>query len=405
MGYFKDTLAGTGWMGGLRLATRGLGLVKIAVLARVLSPDDFGVFGIAALTLAFVETFTQTGVSLALVQQEEEIDKYVNTAWVMSIIRGLLIGAVILIFARPVTIFFHEGSVKSLLLIIAAVPLVRGFINPATVNFVKKLQFQKEFLLRGISLLADGLTAIILAISLKSPSALIYGMLVAAFVEVILSFLMSELRPRPLIVAAQAKKLLTYGKWVTLGEILSYGVEQLDDILVGRLLGTGSLGLYQMAYKFSVLPSSEITETISKVTFPVFAKIAKEKERLKQALLKTTATITALSLPLTLILIVYPKQIIGLLLSQQWLAVAQPLQILAIYGFILAISQAPSAALYALGRPDIPAKLRALRLVTLVVLIFPLVKTYGTNGAALAVVINAAVAMPFLVLAVRKSLS
>ena len=91
MGYYKQAVNGISWMGGLRLFTRLLALIKIAILARILLPFQFGIYGIATLVLGFLEMLTETGINIFLIQQKEQIDEYVNSAWVVSIIRGFLI--------------------------------------------------------------------------------------------------------------------------------------------------------------------------------------------------------------------------------------------------------------------------------------------------------------------------
>ena len=404
MGYFREALIGTGWMGALRGIIRGVGLIKIVILARILTPADFGLFGIAAITLALMETFTETGVSLALVQQEEEIDEYVSTAWIISIVRGFVIGAAMLGFSKVIVSFFNQPEALKLLFIMAAIPVVRGFINPGVINFVKKLQFNKEFSLKVLPLMTDAVVTIIAAIMTKSAVAIIYGMLAAAITEVGLSFVIARIRPKLEFVKKKAAKLIDYGKWVTVGGMMSYLTEQFDDIIVGKVLGVTSLGIYQMAYKLSTLPSGEIAETLSKVSFPVYSKIAGDRKRLKKAVKKTTIVISAIALPASLLFILYPQVLIRAILGNQWLAAAVPLQLLAIYGLIRSISQAPSAALFASGRPDIVAKLRAARFIVMALLLFPLISKYQLVGAAIAVVVSSIVVLPLLWMSLRSTL-
>ena len=137
MGYFKDTLKGVSWMGGLRATTRLFAFIKIAILARILSPSQFGLFGIALLILSLLETLTETGINIFLIQEKEELEKYNDTAWFVSIIRGALISGLIFIFAKLIVIFFRSPDAYSLLLLISLVPLLRGFINPAIVKYQK----------------------------------------------------------------------------------------------------------------------------------------------------------------------------------------------------------------------------------------------------------------------------
>ena len=102
MGYTKQALKGITWIGFFRVATRGISYIRIIILARILTPSQFGTADIALLILSITEVFTETGINIFLIQQKEKIDKYVNTAWIVSIIRGLLIALVIFISASYV---------------------------------------------------------------------------------------------------------------------------------------------------------------------------------------------------------------------------------------------------------------------------------------------------------------
>ncbi|MBI2010295.1 MAG: lipopolysaccharide biosynthesis protein [Candidatus Chisholmbacteria bacterium] len=405
MGYLKQATIATGWMGALRVVSRGLGFVKVVILARILTPTDFGVFGIVALTLAFFETITEPGVNLKLVQQKEKIDSFVSTAWVISLVRGSLIAIAIFLSAPLVAGFFNQPEALPLLKIAALIPLLRGWLNPAAINFVRELHFRQEFTLRAIPLSLDIITTIIFGLTLRSPVALVYGMIVGAGAELILTFTMTSLKPDLSFIKAKAKELFNYGKWVNIGWIISYLAEEFDDILVGRILGPTSLGIYQQAYKLSVLPSGEIAETLSKVTFPVYSKIATDTERLWRAVKKTTVVTTVIALPATLVFIFFPALIIQIILGDQWLSATAPLQILAIFGFFRAVNQPASAALYASNRPDLAALLRAANFAVMAGLLFYLVPRYQLPGTATAVVISTLVVTPWLWLSVRKILT
>src|SRR3989337_1058222 len=106
MGYLQQAVRGTGWMVALRLIIRLVALLKLAILARILVPAQFGIFGIASLAVALLETLTETGINVFLIQDEGDIEGYINTAWVASIIRGVLIALLIALSAPLIARFF-----------------------------------------------------------------------------------------------------------------------------------------------------------------------------------------------------------------------------------------------------------------------------------------------------------
>src|SRR5258706_14151493 len=145
MGYTKETIKGVSLMSVGRFVTRALAFLKIAVLARVLSPAQFGIFGIATLILSLLETLTETGINIVLIQSKRDLSEYINSAWVVSILRGIVIAGLLVISAPVIASFFHTPNALGLLLFISLVPFVRGFINPPEVKFQKELRFSMQF--------------------------------------------------------------------------------------------------------------------------------------------------------------------------------------------------------------------------------------------------------------------
>src|SRR3989344_4458576 len=115
MGYLKDTIKGVSWMGGLRVGTRAVTFLKILILARILTPTEFGLFGIAMLSLAFLEIITETGINIFLIQENALLKKYNDTAWVVSIGRGALMFLALYLSAPWVSSFFRTPEATPIL--------------------------------------------------------------------------------------------------------------------------------------------------------------------------------------------------------------------------------------------------------------------------------------------------
>lgn len=388
MGYFQDTIKGISWAGTLRLSTRLIAFLRIAILARILTPAQFGVFGIAAFVLAFVEIVTETGINVFLIQEKKKIDDYIHTAWIVSIIRGIVISLVIIFSASFIAQFFNSTESYSLLFLIGAVPFVRGFINPAIIKFQKELDFQKEFWFRLFVFFVDAATAIILVFLIREPIGLVWGLIAGALLEVVLSFILVKPTPRFVFERERIKRVVGRGKWVTFAGIFDYLFRNLDDMSVGKLLNTSSLGLYQMAYKLSELPITEISVVVSKVTFPVFTKISNDAKRLRKAFFKTMIAISGLIIPSGLLLILFPREIINVILGSQWLDAAIVLQILAIFGIFRALSGSISVLFLALQKQEIVSLVTFVNMAGLVITVVPLVLMFGMVGAGISAIIG-----------------
>lgn len=396
MGYSKKAFIGISWVALLRITTRFLSLARISIIARIFTPKEFGLFGIASLVLALLEILVETGVNVILVQEKNSIRRYLGTAWVVSIVRGILISAVILILSPFIASFFNASSSLPLILLISIVPSIRGFINPAIIIYQKELQFKNEFYFRFFIFFIESIVIITAALVTNSIYSLIAGLIVGALLEVILSFIIIRQRPVFGFEADLVKEVIGKGKWVTAGGIFNYLFHNIDDIFVGKILGTVSLGFYQMAYKISILPITEIADVVAKVTFPVYAKIASDRSRLKKAFFKTLAVVSVLSLLFGFILVNFTEEIVMLVLGDKWSAIIPFLKILTIFGVIRGISGSTSALFLAIKKQEYVSIVTFVSLLVLIIIIIPLINSAGLIGASLAALIASVAVVPIM---------
>ncbi len=381
-------------MGGLRVGTRLVSFARIAILARILLPAQFGLFGIAVIILAFLEILTTTGINVFFIQGEGKIKDYLDTAWVISIVRGVLIAIILVIAAPLVARFFQSPAALRLILLISIIPLLRGFINPAIVTYRKNLQFDKEVKLRAVIYSIDAIVSISLALITKNAASLIWGMAFGVMAEIFLSFVLFKQKPKFAYEAEKARKILKRGKWVNLNAIFTYFFEQGDDIAIGRILNTRQLGLYQMAYKISTLPITEVANVFNLVTFPVYVKIAGDVNRLKKAFFKTTGTIFVVVLPIGIILFLFPVEIIQFILGPNWIAAAGVLKVLAIFGVIKAVTDSSQSMFLAVKKQEYITAISFISFLGLAITIIPLTNSYGIVGAAYSAIIGLLLAIP-----------
>ncbi len=404
MGYTKSTIKGILWMGSLRSITRLIAFLKIAILARILGPKEFGIFGIASLALAFLEILTDTGINVFLIQEKANVKKYLDSAWIVSIARGILITIILVIFAKIISSFFNEPNSYKLILLISSIPFLRGFINPSIVNLQKELWFNKEFWLRSNIFILDGLVTLISAFILKSAESLVLGMLAGTILELIWSWMFIKPRPRFKIEPIKLKIIIHRGKWVTLASIFEYLFQHLDDIVVGKFMGSGSLGFYQVAYKISTLPISEGGEIVSKVVFPVYSKISDDLERLKKAYFKVVFFVSLPTVVFGLFLILFARPFTFLILGTKWVDVVPVIRVLSLFGILRAISGTSSVLFLSLKKQGYVTLVTFVSTLGLFLAILPMVIKFGLIGAGVSCLIGSLVALPLIFYFLRKEL-
>lgn len=397
MGYTKEALWGISWVGILRVTTRALSLGRISILARIFTPSEFGLYGVASLALSLIEIIVETGINVFLIQEKNSIKNYINTAWIVSILRGFFISLVIILFSPFVAQFFNAPESLYLLFFISIIPFVRGFINPAIVLYQKELKFKNEFYFRFSIFLVESISVIFIVITTRSISGIVIGSIVGAIFEVILSFIVIKTRPIFKFESKYFREILYRGKWVTMAGVFNYLFHNIDDIFVGKILGKTSLGLYQMAYKISIFPITEISDVVSKVTFPVYVKIAQDRERLRTAFLKSLGLVSVSSALFGIVLIGFTEKVVLLFLGEKWLEVIPFLKILTLFGIVRGISGSTSALFLAVKKQKYVSVVTFISFLALVIMVVPFIKWGGLVGASISVFIASIVVLPVMV--------
>lgn len=394
MGYSKQAIVGISWIGAFRVLSRLIAFLRVVILARLLIPAQFGVFGIASMALGLLEILTETGINVFLIQEKKDVDSYVNDAWFVSIVRGILIALFIILTAPFVATFFQIEQFLGIILLISAVPLIKGFINPSIVKYQKNLQFNKEFFLRTAIFALDSLVAVAVSFITRSAIGLVFGLIAGAILEVILSFILIKPTPKLSFNLQKINKIIHRGKWVTLYGIFNYAASEGDNIAIGKILGPGLLGIYKMGYTISTLPVSGVSDVANRVIFPVYSRISQDINRLKKGFIKTVFFVSAISILIGAIVFFFPKELFILIFGSKWADTVIVLKPLAVYGVIRAITGTTSSLFLAVGKQNYVAGITFLRFIILALTIVPLTIIYGIVGASYSVLASGIVEVP-----------
>ncbi len=376
------------WLTVYRFFSKGIGVVKTAILARLLTPTQFGVFGVVSIGLNLLETFSDAGIETALIQQDKIARTDLTTAWLLGIARGLIVGLILFLSAPLIAAYFTTPGIEPFIWAIATTPPLRALRNPSAAQLKKDLNFKPESFMLMSGSLIEVITAISVTLLTYSVWGLVASIVAGALAELAASYLFMPLPKLSKPSLVSAKKLLSYGRWLWSTSALAYLINQGDDIVVGKILGTSALGFYQNAYKIASLPATQITDTISRVTFPAFANIYTDKIRLRRALKKTLWLTALTTIPATLALVLLARPLTLIIFGPAWLPLVPALRVLGTYGAIRAVITILGSLAKAVGKPKMVATNGLLRFIILFALIVPLSQTFGIVGASWATVIS-----------------
>lgn len=368
-------------------------LGRTIVLARLIAPSDFGLFGIVLLALSTIDTFSRTGIRSALIQRKESIERFLDTVWTVEVFRGVA-AALILFFAAPfVAKFFEEPSAEPIIRVIGLAVVFQGFTNSAVVFFERDLKFNKFFKYQISGTIVDVLITITLAIILRNAWALVIGMLAGYLTMAIMSYVLDEYRPKFYFKMEQVRELFVFGKWILGSSVLVFFITQGDAIFVGKFIGVTALGFYQMAYRISSTPLLEMTRVISRVTFPAYSKLQDNMPKLRSAYLSVLQIVGFMAFFISGMIFALAYDFTAIFLGENWIPMVPIMQILALVGLLRSIIWTGNPLFQGIGKPKISTYLQFTNLILIVILIYPLAIRLGIVGVSLSVLASSVVSV------------
>lgn len=404
MGYTNKAIQGVSSNSVVKVLMTVIAALKMMILARMLSQYDFGLFALVMVAIGIVESMTETGVNATIIQSSKSVSYFTNTAWVISIIRGLIISIVMIIMGFGMRLFYDSPQLFILVGIASLVPLIKGFINPFIVTLQKDMLFFRDSLYRLSLLIVEAAATISLAFLMRSVYALIFGLIIAAVFEVILTFIMFKERPRFIYMKSRAQEIFENMRGLNAMAILAYIVENVDSIVVGKVTSTSTLGVYQNSYGLTHRLNLQLAKSVTHGTFPVYARIQGDHGRLRRALFRTLGIsmlgFTLLGLPFFL----FPEFTIRFFLGENWLEAIPLVRPLMLAGLVQSVVSICSA--FFMARKSFSwLNINLLSTITLMLILIPWLSAQsGLVGAVLAVLLARIVSLPFVLIGVHQML-
>jgi O-antigen/teichoic acid export membrane protein len=342
--------------------------------------------------IAISELFGQVGLDAALIQNTGAVRRHYDTAWTFSVILSAMTAVMLLILAVPGANFYGEPRLVPILLSLALGSLISGFENIGVVAFRKKLQFNKEFLFFFGKKLAGFLVTVPLAYILRSYWALIAGMVVGKLAGVGLSYYLQEYRPRLSLEAR--KELFHFSKWMVIFNACNVLNSRAADFIVGKVAGPHSLGVFNVSYEISNLPTSELIAPVNRAVFPGYARKSENSADLKQGYLDVIGMIAALGIPAGAGIAATSNRVVPLVLGEKWAEAIPLIAVLAFYGILSAMKTNAHYVYLALGKPHIATYLIIVQTSLLLPILVVLTSRFGGIGAAYGYLLAQAVFTP-----------
>ncbi len=371
------------WEGGAALIAQGLSFLVSLLLARLLTPEYFGLIGIASLAISSLVFLQELGFSAALIYRQQDVEAAANTAHWTVLVSSALLYVVAFVISPLVAQFFRSPEVTPVLRVLALTIVISSFSRVPYTLLTKELDFRKKVLPEITGSVVGNISALLLALVGWRVWALVAGELISASLITILVYLVSPWRPKFQFVRSIFGELFGYGKHIAVSQVLIFGITNIDDLFVGRMLGQAALGQYGLAYKISNTPATNIARLVNRVTFPAFSILQAERDRMRNAFFRQVRLVAALAMPIGVGIVFFASDFVYAVLNESWAPAIVPMQILAVYGVIRAVASNMGVMFQAGGKPKWLAGIAAWRFVVMAVLLYPFIRWGGLVGVSL----------------------
>lgn len=329
----KDkTIKGVKWTTFGSLFNAVLQIVQLAILARILSPSDFGLMAIVMVIIGFSNMFIDMGISNAIIYKQKVTENQLTSLYWLNVFVGLLLFLIILIISPFVAQFYDSPQLTKLTIIVGTTFLIQPFGQQFMILLQKELQFDKITKVQISARFCSFLATVLFAIFNFGVLSLAYGIIIYAIISTYL-FIYNGVKiyqPKFYFRKKDLSEFLSFGLYQLAEKSLNYFSSQLDTILIGKFLGIEILGVYNIAKNLVSKPSAIVNPVITKVTFPVMSKVSDNILALKKIYEKTVKYITLVNVPIYSIIFICSKPLVLIAFGDKYLGASILIKLLSL---------------------------------------------------------------------------
>lgn len=357
----QKTKKGLYWSAASNFANQGMRFVFGLILARLLSPDAYGVIGMLTVFLCIVQVFIDCGFSQALIAKQDRTQTDFSTEFFFNIGIGLIGYCLLFISAPFIAEFYNMPLLTSVLRVVGLGVIINSLCVVQSAQFAIRLDFKTPAKLAVITNIFSGVVGIFLAYCGYGVWALVFQQIAGNFLNGILLWILAGWRPTLEFSRDSLRYLWSYGSKILASSLIQQVYDNLYPLVIGKFFSARQLGLYSRAQGFATLPSSNISGILGNVSFPILSKINNDSLRLMRIYRQMIETAAFIIFPLMLGLFAIADPLVKVLLNQQWYDCIIILQLLCCALLWQPISAINLSILKVIGRTDIILKLEIIK--------------------------------------------
>lgn len=326
------------WLASFRFITQAISWSVTVIIARILSPEDYGLMSLASILTGYVEVFSQMGLGSAIIQRETNSQKELSSNFWFSLGIGFGFSLICLGLARPTAWITNEPRVIPITEVISILFVIGALMVVPYNILVRELKFKVIGMIQLIGVAISSVSMLWMARNGFGVWTLINGTLILRTITVGLVFFSSKWRPSVWFHFKEVRPYLRFGINIAGASSLFYMFQKLDRLIIGKMLGVQSLGYYSLAMELASIPTDKIISIVNQVSFPVFSRFQNDRSKSNEIYLKTLKFIALFVSPLYLGGAFFGDDIIRAILGEKWIPIVFLFRIFCLTQFLVAIT-------------------------------------------------------------------
>lgn len=328
----QQTISGMLWSAVQKFGNMGISFASNIVLARMLTPDDYGCIGMLAIFITVSSTFVDGGFGSALIQKKEPTQKDYSTIFWWNLFIATSLYVILYLSAPKIAEFYHIPLLSSVLRVQGIVLIINSFYTIQTNQLRKKMKFKRLANITVIAHVIAAFIAIILAWRGWGIWTLVAQQLIGSLIISAMLWSINKWTPEFCFSKESFKQLFGFGSFILCSNLINTFCNNIQGLLIGRFFSPAIMGYYTQAHKLEKIASHSFTTVIEQVSYPVLSKFQSDNNSMKRILYKLASTLVYISYPLMLLLILVAEPLILFLYGEKWTASIPYFQILCIAG-------------------------------------------------------------------------
>lgn len=357
----EKTISGMLWSFSDSIAGQAIQFVVGLILARILSPAEFGLVGMITVFLAVSQSFIDSGFAQALIRKPGAGENDYSTVFWFNLGAGVIFFALFFALAPAISRFYNEPKLLALTRVLSVILIINSFGMVQRALLTRRIDFRQQTIITVVSALISGVVAIWMALTGYGVWSLVWKSLIGYLIQAVLLWWLSKWRPVFIFSWESFRDLFAFGSKLLISGLIDTVYRNIYPLIIGKVFTAEDLGFYSRADQFTKLPSQNISQVVQRVSYPALSQLQDDNPKLKSGYRKVITTTMYISFIALLCLAAVAKPMIVVLIGEKWLPAVPYLQLLCLGGMLYPLHAINLNMLKVKGRSDLFLRLEIIK--------------------------------------------